>query len=130
MGAASHCEWSMSAEPVAVPELRAEVSAFAARVGVGGSALDDIRICVAEAVTNAVIHAFRDRRFAGIVTVRVVIHTDELIVIVSDDGIGFAPRTGSRGLGLGIPTIAAMTTSMSIAASADGGTEICMAFAR
>ena len=81
-------------------------------------------------MTNAVIHAFRDRRFAGIVTVRVAIHTDELIVIVSDDGIGFAPRSDSPGLGLGIPTIAAMTTSMSIAAAADGGTEICMAFAR
>ena len=51
-------------------------------------------------------------------------------MIVIDDGVGFAPRADSPGLGLGIPTIAAMTRSMSIAAPADGGTEVCMAFAR
>lgn len=126
----SRGEWNVAAAPVAVRELRTEVAAFAARVGVSGSALDDIRACVSEAVTNVVVHAFRDRRSPGTIMVRAAMHTDKLIVIVIDDGIGFAPRTDSPGLGLGIPTIAAMTKSMSIAAPADGGTELCMTFDR
>jgi serine/threonine-protein kinase RsbW/stage II sporulation protein AB (anti-sigma F factor) len=122
--------WSISAHPAAVREIRHSVTRFAERAGFADSALDDVRSCVSEAVTNAVVHAFRGDRAAGTIIVCATIDADELRIVVSDDGIGFRPRADSPGLGLGLPTIAALTDTMSVAAAPTGGTEICMAFTR
>jgi hypothetical protein len=48
-------------------------------------------------------------------------------VKVTDDGIGFRPRSDSPGLGL--PTIIALTASTALATPPSGGTQRCMAFA-
>jgi serine/threonine-protein kinase RsbW/stage II sporulation protein AB (anti-sigma F factor) len=109
--------------------LRGGFAGFAAAAGFTGAALDDVRACVSEAVTNAVVHAFRDGP-PGTVSADVELTDRELLVRVSDDGIGFGPRHDSPGLGLGIPTIAAMSSAMTIDVSRTGGTEIRMAFAR
>jgi anti-sigma regulatory factor (Ser/Thr protein kinase) len=122
-------EWSATAHPATVRELRHSVSTAAEAVGFSDSALHDIRICVSEAVTNAVVHAFPGGHGPGTIAVRVELQADELLIVVRDDGIGLKPR-GSPGLGLGLPTIAALADSMTIAASADAGTEISMGFAR
>jgi anti-sigma regulatory factor (Ser/Thr protein kinase) len=122
-------QWSGPAEASIVRELRHAVTAFAENGGFSGAGLDDVRACVSEAVTNAVVHAFAGRA-TGMVTVTGELNGDELLLRVSDDGAGFRPRTDSPGLGLGIPTIAALADSMSVVVSDTGGTELCMAFAR
>jgi anti-sigma regulatory factor (Ser/Thr protein kinase) len=125
---ASHREWSARALPESIRRLRDEVTGFAAEAGISGTALDDIRACVSEAVTNAIVHAFPDGRAPGTVRLVAELRADELVIRVIDDGIGFRPRSDSPGLGLGIPTITTLTASMSLAASRHGGTELCMAF--
>ena len=120
--------WSGPAEPASVARLRNALAEFAASGGLTGLRLSDVRTCVSEAVTNAVVHGYRDGRAPGTINVRGELGVDDLTVTVSDDGAGFAPRSDSPGLGLGLPMIGALTTSMSILASASGGTEVCMAF--
>jgi serine/threonine-protein kinase RsbW len=123
-------QWSARAEPSIVRALRHAVTVFAEDAGFSGTGLDDLRACVSESVTNAVVHAFRDRGSPGIVTVTAELEADQLVLTVSDDGTGFRPRTDSPGLGLGIPTITALAASMSVGVSDAGGTEVCMAFTR
>jgi anti-sigma regulatory factor (Ser/Thr protein kinase) len=122
--------WQGPAEPATVRVMRHAVVEFARVHGFDGVTLDDLRTCVSEAVTNAVMHGFRDDRPAGTVAVSAQSRPDGLLVRVSDDGIGFAPRTDSPGLGLGIPTIVALTASMSVGRPTSGGTELRMTFER
>ncbi len=122
-------QWSAPAEPATVGRLRRAISAFAAGGGVSGAGLDDLRTCASEAVTNSIVHGFRDGRPPGTIDVSAEFRGEELVVVVSDDGMGFTPRTDSPGLGLGIPTIGALSGSMSIGVSPSGGTQLCMAFA-
>jgi anti-sigma regulatory factor (Ser/Thr protein kinase) len=120
--------WSRQAAAVSVGELRRAVTDFAASGGVAGVRLGDVRVCTSEAVTNSVIHAFRDGRAPGMISVSAEFRVDRLVVTVSDDGMGFLPRSDSPGLGLGIPTMGALSASMSFATTVGGGTEVCMAF--
>jgi signal transduction histidine kinase len=76
------------------------------------------------------VHAFRDKPSGAHVALLVERDEDTLIIHVRDNGSGFAPRTDSPGLGIGIPTIAALTSSMSVGTSPIGGTELCMEFSR
>src|SRR3954469_19528933 len=115
-------EWRSRATPKTVGELRQAVTDFARDAGVAGTALDDVRACVSEAVTNAVVHAYRDGREPGDIVVTADLQADELVVTVTDHGIGFLPRNDSPGLGLGIPTIAGLSASMSLSTPSDGGT--------
>ncbi|HEX6025577.1 MAG TPA: ATP-binding protein [Solirubrobacter sp.] len=120
--------WSGPAEAASVGRLRNALAEFAADGGLTGLRLSDVRTCVSEAVTNAVVHGYRDGRQPRTINVSGELGEDDLMVTVSDDGAGFAPRLDSPGLGLGLPMISALTSSMSILASASGGTEVCMAF--
>jgi len=68
-----------------------------------------VALAVSEAVTNVVIHAYRDRdpdSKPGEVHVTVTIDGEELLVSVTDDGTGMRPRSDSPGAGLGLPMIA------------------------
>jgi anti-sigma regulatory factor (Ser/Thr protein kinase) len=112
-----------------VRRLRNAVGAFAADGGITGIRLEEIRACVSEAVTNAVVHAFRDGREPGTIVARAELGPSALEVVICDDGIGFAPRSDSPGLGLGMPTIAALATSIALSVPAGGGTELRMVFA-
>jgi anti-sigma regulatory factor (Ser/Thr protein kinase) len=62
-------EWRAAAEPATVRAMRHVIAEFAFAHGITGQALDDVRACVSEAVTNAVVHADRDGRPRGIVSV-------------------------------------------------------------
>lgn len=122
-------EWAFEAVPPSVRELRGEVTAFARDHGVGEDVLAGIALAVSEAATNAILHAFVDSEPG---TVRMVAQTasGELVVSIVDDGRGMQPRSDSPGLGLGLPTIGRLTTSLDIREGASGaGTEICMTFA-
>ena len=74
------------------------------------------------------MHAFVGRD-PGTITTTIRAGADELSVTVTDDGRGMQPRADSPGLGLGLPTIASLTTSMDMHAPPGGGTAMTMAFA-
>jgi PAS domain-containing protein len=88
-----------------------------------------VLLCVSEAATNAVVHAFVDDE-PGTLTVNAGTAPDRLVVRVTDDGSGMRPRPDSPGLGLGLPTIGQLAAQLDLRVGEDGrGTEVRMAFA-
>ena len=65
----------------------------------------------------------------GTVSASIAAAPDELVVVVTDDGRGMQPRPDSPGLGLGLPTIARLTSAMDMHERPGGGTVITMTFA-
>src|SRR4051794_21352226 len=121
-------EWELPAREASVPELRGAVQGFASQLGAPATVLSDVALAVSEAVTNAVMHAFFDRD-EGMVRVAVRAGTDEIVVVVADDGRGMQPRPDSPGLGMGLPLIGQLAASLDIRGPPGGGAELGMTFA-
>ena len=112
--------------------LRRAVVAFADVHGATPMALGSIGLAVGEALNNIVIHAYRDDLVPGSMTVNAHRELAHLAVAVIDEGQGFGPRDDSPGLGLGMPVIASLAATMSVAAvnsSGRPGTIVLMNFA-
>jgi serine/threonine-protein kinase RsbW len=92
--------------------------------------MHDVRLAVSEAVTNAVVHAYRERAEPGTVVVSVTVNDGEWIdVRVIDDGGGMAPRDDSPGPGLGLPLIHRLADRVEHRSpSGAPGTELFMRF--
>jgi serine/threonine-protein kinase RsbW len=120
--------WSFPAVPASVPQARRVARELGVRHNLGRSLLDAIALCVSEAVTNAVVHAYRDRAEPGHVELVAQRLSDALCVRVRDAGMGMIPRVDSPGIGLGLPLIAQLAGKVEIRESAGLGTEIVMHF--
>jgi anti-sigma regulatory factor (Ser/Thr protein kinase) len=81
---------------------------------------DAVGVVVSEAVTNAVVHAYRDRERPGQVHVSANLEDDGVEVAVADDGIGLRPRADSPGVGLGMPLIADLADRVEITGTHPG----------
>src|SRR4051794_21684494 len=123
----SHAEWELPAEPAAVGTIRNGVREFARERGGTDALVIDLALAVTEAVTNSVVHGFIDRA-PGTVRAEIEAGPDELVVSVTDDGRGMQPRADSPGLGLGLPTIASLTTAMDMHTAPGAGTVVTMVF--
>jgi serine/threonine-protein kinase RsbW len=121
-------EFRTQAIPTAVPAGRRAVVEFAERHGVGIAG--DVALAVSEALTNAVLHAYRDGD-PGPVRVVACAEPDRLVVVVRDYGCGMSPRPDSPGLGLGLAVIGRLATELTIERpdDAEGGTRLRMCFA-
>ncbi len=109
--------------------MRGAVTTFARHHGATDRALGDIALAVSEAATNAVLHAYVDLP-PGRISVTAEPGRDCLVVRVIDDGRGMMPRSDSPGLGLGLPTMATLTSSCDIREAPGGqGTEVRLVFA-
>ncbi len=119
----------LPAIPMSVGAARAAVGDAAAHIAVEQRIVDDIRLCVSEAVTNSVRHAYGAD--GGTVEVVMTKVDDELTVVVGDQGAGFESSSVVRDEpgGLGLEIIDALTSRHAISSSADLGTEIRMTFA-
>jgi len=93
--------------------------------------LGDLKLALTEACTNSVRHAYADG--AGSVDILYELHSDRLVVEVSDDGEGFEPpATPSDALdaeelaegGLGIAIIEALADELEIRERAQGGSSL------
>jgi serine/threonine-protein kinase RsbW len=111
-----------------VSAARRAASAAAQRAGAETTVLDAVRLAVSEAVSNVVVHSYRHAERRGEFTVAVAWEDDLLHVIVRDHGCGMKPRADSPGAGLGLPLIASLADSVSVALPPDGGTEVSMTF--
>jgi len=118
---------SYPAVPEAVPLARRALAAVAAGAGAAGDRLDEIRLAVSEALTNAVVHAYRGGE-AGRLHVTAAVASDELWVLIGDDGRGLHACNDSRGLGIGLSLISGLSDDFSIVTRASGGTEVQMRF--
>lgn len=120
--------WEMAAVRTAPGQAREHVRDLAGLVGYPEDRLGDLLLCVSEAVTNALVHAYRDDADPGRIQVDARVEDESFVVSVRDDGTGMLPRPDSPGLGLGMPIIAALSRSMDIRQMEGGGTEIVMRF--
>ena len=121
-------EQNWPARPEHVGAARRAVWDAATRAGAEAEVREAARLAVSEAVSNVVVHGYRDNRTPGGFTLRVEWDGGELRVIVRDEGCGMAPRMDSPGAGLGLPLIANLTETFSVTAPPGGGTELCMTF--
>ncbi len=121
--------WSFPAVPRCVGEARSVTRTWAAEHGADVDTEDAIALCVSEAFTNAVVHAFRDRRQPGAVEIEAALRDDAIHISLRDDGIGFRPRVDSPGLGLGMPLMTSLADQIEVGSLARGGTELTLHFA-
>jgi serine/threonine-protein kinase RsbW len=121
-------EWTFGAVDKTPGDARRAIHDFVGDQEVEASTLDSIALCVTEAVTNAVIHAYGRER-SGSVLMRAEIADRALRVLIRDSGDGMEPRRRSQGLGLGLPLMRQLTTTVAFVPMAAGGTEVTMDFA-
>ena len=120
--------WRFDATVEAPGSARAAVRAFVTCRRLDAAELDAMILCVSEAVTNAVLHAYPDPATAGGVELEAGVFDDHLDLIVRDHGTGLAPRPDSPGFGIGLPLISQMASSAQVQTGKSGGTEITMRF--
>jgi anti-sigma regulatory factor (Ser/Thr protein kinase) len=118
---------SYAAVPETVPLARRLLTDIAAAAGAGGERLEEIRLAVSEALTNAVVHAYRDGE-VGRLHVTAAVAAGELWVLIGDDGRGLHAWNDSRGLGIGLSLISGLSDDFAIVTRATGGTEVQMRF--
>jgi serine/threonine-protein kinase RsbW len=114
------------AEPRSVTEARSVVAEFAAAAGANATQIDAIRLAVSEAVTNAVLHAYRGD--PGQIQVTAAVAGPELWILVADEGGGMQPAANRPGLGLGLGLISQVCDDMSIVPRSAGGIEVQILF--
>jgi serine/threonine-protein kinase RsbW len=112
-----------------VGALRRAVGEFAVLHGATPTALDDLNVAVSEALTNVVVHAYRDATAPGPLIVVATVHDHALDVTVADEGCGMTPRLDSPGLGLGLGLIAKLAETFDITPRGGPGVVVRMRFA-
>jgi len=121
-------ELSLPAEPASCARARHEV-----RAALHGAAVDAaaIELAVSEAVSNAVLHAYRERDGAvpadPHLQVRLTEDDGGVWIVVSDDGVGMSAREDSPGLGIGLSLIAKLSDQLLIV-QGEAGTRVHMRF--
>src|SRR6516225_9620074 len=118
---------SFPAVPEAVPLARRALTDVAVAAGAAGERLDEVRLAVSEALTNAVVHAYRGGE-PGRFQVTAAVASGELWILISDDGRGLHAWNDSRGLGIGLSLISGLSDDFAIVTRASGGTEVQMRF--
>jgi anti-sigma regulatory factor (Ser/Thr protein kinase) len=113
----------LAAEAASVAVARHALAEFVAGRGIDRPAVE---VAVSEAVSNAVVHAYREAREPGRIVVRAHYAAQRLHVAIRDRGLGMRPRPDSPGLGLGLPLIAQLAAHVDIVS--ESGTTVRMEF--
>lgn len=130
-------DFSFPAKSVNESFARYAVSSFCAQLDPTIEELSDIRTAVSEAVTNAIIHGYKEQS-NGIVYINVKICEDRTLVIkVRDKGCGIADiplamtplysgdTSGERG-GMGFSIMESFTDDLKVQSAVDKGTTVTM----
>ncbi len=115
---------------------RMVISAFMMPVNPTLEQLGDVKTAVSEAVTNAIVHGYRDRK--GLVRMRAWLQEDgELLIEVCDKGCGienvaqarqpfFTTMEGSERSGMGFTVMESFMDSVDVVSQVDNGTIVRM----
>jgi anti-sigma regulatory factor (Ser/Thr protein kinase) len=117
---------SYAAVPATLGRARRAVTVLARAAGATLDQVDEIRLATSEALTNAIVHAYRDG--PGDIHFTASVAGDELWILVADDGAGLQQGGGKGGLGLGLALIAQACDELTIVKRSTGGTELRMRF--
>ena len=120
-------ELKLPAVPASVRKARNAVGDAVSKLCGSERVADDIRLCVSEAVSNVVRHAYGTKR--GDVEVVVEHEPREVVVLVRDEGKGMtkAHREGRLG-GFGLKIIARLTSRYRVTSAPNAGVEMEMVF--
>jgi serine/threonine-protein kinase RsbW len=127
--------WDAPATADHVAAVRQDVARFALDQGFGQDRTADVALAVSEALTNIVLHAYRDggaNGEPGRMRAEARINRDGLLVVdIGDDGVGMLPNPCSPGLGLGVPIMRRLSDSVDLEAGGGGpGGLVRLRFAR
>ena len=114
---------------------RAAVACFAAQLDPNVVELSDIKTAVSEAVTNCIVHAYRDS--IGLITLKCRILPDGVLdIVVRDKGCGIADveqarkpmftTGGEERSGMGFTIMESFMTSFRVTSAPDKGTTVHM----
>ncbi|MGH3110396.1 MAG: ATP-binding protein [Gaiellaceae bacterium] len=120
-------ELALPAVPTSVRRAREAVGEAIASVGGDHRLVDDVRLCVSEAVSNVVQHAYAGGSL-GEAEVVVEQENGELSVAVRDTGRGVAPAKRARSGGFGLKIIDKLASAFTFTSKPDTGTEVRMVF--
>jgi anti-sigma regulatory factor (Ser/Thr protein kinase) len=122
-------ELALPAVPASAREARAAITDVLYELTDSERFADEVRLCVSEAVTNVVRHAY-DHGQEGQIELVADHRKRELSVTVLDRGRGFpASRGRSEDGGYGLEIIGKLTSRYVVRRRASGGTELEMVFA-
>ncbi len=124
---AARVEFSLPAVAANVPLVRHALSGLAEALEMGPAEVADLKTVVTEACMNVVAHAYDDNE-AGVLDVDAWPDDGCLMVRVRDYGAGIRPLADveHRSLRLGLPLIAALTSSFEVSGAPGHGTEVRM----
>jgi serine/threonine-protein kinase RsbW/stage II sporulation protein AB (anti-sigma F factor) len=114
-----------SADQVSVA--RRAVAEVAEAAGLNAAMRSSVALAVSEACSNVVVHAYVGSA-PGELCVRASGRHGRVTVMVGDRGKGMCPRSDSPGIGLGLPLMASLCSSLEVRERPGGGTAICMVF--
>ena len=115
---------------------RAAVGAFLARLDPELEELNDIKTAVSEAVTNAVVHGYRDTLGTVYITVK-ILEDDTVVVRIRDKGCGIpdvgkarqplytTDAAGERS-GMGFTVMESFTDALKVSSKVGKGTTVTM----
>ncbi len=131
-----HVELHLPNRPEFVAVARLTVSAIACRLAFDIDAIEDIKVAVGEACTNAIEHGCPAQRGTQMIVVRCDIADDTLIITVLDPGEGFDPATAERQhprgtmvlteRGLGMLLIESLMDEVDFSSNPGNGTQVRM----
>ena len=117
---------------------RAAVAAFVSQLDPGVTELADIKCAVSEAVTNSIVHGYRDEEGTGSITVTVSILSGRVVKIeIKDKGCGipdvgqarqplFTTDAAGERSGMGFTVMESFTDAMRVTSKAGKGTTVTM----
>jgi serine/threonine-protein kinase RsbW len=129
-GSAQAIRLTIPAKPEYITLGRLALTGIARLRAVSAEVLGDLKLALTEACTNSVRHAYTEG--AGLVHIVYELHSDRLVVEVSDSGEGFDPPTARADLdtdelaegGLGIAIIEALADELEIGERDAGGSRL------
>lgn len=139
----NHVRMEMAAVPDNVALARVTVAAFAAQLDFTLDEIEDIRVAVSEAITNAVVHAYGDPDpldpaggvSRGVVTLEVAHDGEALTIAVADQGRGIADvalarqpayTTDPERMGLGFAIMESFSDQLDVTSEVGRGTMVRM----
>ena len=123
----SRAEISVPATLTSIRSVRNWAARIAVEEGADSQLASDIKLCVDEAVTNAIVHAYDED--SGLVEVSVESDGRELTVLVRDEGKGVDQFRQEGELGFGLKIIDRLTRRYMVSSAPALGTEVRMIFA-
>ncbi|AAK80263.1 stage II sporulation protein AB (anti-sigma F factor) [Clostridium acetobutylicum] len=114
---------------------RVTVASFASELDPTLEEIDDVKMAVSEAVTNAIIHGYENK--GGVVTICAVIEDRELTIEVMDEGIGieniekameplYTSRPDLERSGMGFTVMESFMDNIKVESEKGKGTKIIM----